>query len=244
MTSPAIAAIKFALQDDEPKAFLDAWLHGDFDVIRREWPEAPESVFAGADPLHSDSGEQIEGTPAITDGGTGVLAYRMRTSTGHVCEGRRDDITTQHWQAIVAAIEHAPDADRPRAQVRMNGNQLLAALEFVAPDYPDETSQLTDDVVLADMPAGTFTDGSPREAGIYCCMAEDPQEGAIRLEAEGPCSGLAHCIGCGCDDLHACSDRCWWLRVDYAAGVGVCSNCAAHVDRWDQGDRAPVGSGA
>ncbi len=41
----AIAAIEFALRDSEPKAFLEAWLHGDYEVIRREWPEAPQEVF-------------------------------------------------------------------------------------------------------------------------------------------------------------------------------------------------------
>jgi len=33
-------------------AFLRCWYEGDFEVIRREWPEAPETVFIGADPLH------------------------------------------------------------------------------------------------------------------------------------------------------------------------------------------------
>lgn len=40
---------------------------------------------------------------------------------------------------------------------------------------------------------------------------------------------LATCIGCGCDDLHACADLfgdpCYWLTVDRAAGTGVCSQC-------------------
>jgi len=46
------AAILFALEDDEPMAFLRCWSHGDFSSIRREWPDAPEEVFIGADPLH------------------------------------------------------------------------------------------------------------------------------------------------------------------------------------------------
>ncbi len=49
--------------------------------------------------------------------------------------------------------------------------------------------------------------------------------------------GVAVCIGCGCDDMHACEEGCWWLRVDRAAQLGVCSSCAAHVSRWDAGDR-------
>lgn len=51
----AVAAIQFALDDDEGMQFLRLWNGGDFDVIRREWPEAPEEVFIGADPLHKPS---------------------------------------------------------------------------------------------------------------------------------------------------------------------------------------------
>jgi len=53
--NPAVAAIEFALNDDEPMEFLRLWYQGDFDVIREEWPDAPESVFVGADPLHEKS---------------------------------------------------------------------------------------------------------------------------------------------------------------------------------------------
>lgn len=50
-------------------------------------------------------------------------------------------------------------------------------------------------------------------------------------------AGVAHCIGCGCHDYQACENGCWWLRVDYITAVGVCSECEAHVQRWDAGDR-------
>lgn len=48
----AVAAIQFALNTDEGLAFLRCWNEGNFDAIRREWPEAPDAVFVGADPLH------------------------------------------------------------------------------------------------------------------------------------------------------------------------------------------------
>lgn len=47
----------------------------------------------------------------------------------------------------------------------------------------------------------------------------------------------ATCIGCGCDDFHACGEGCYWLRVDYEEGKGVCSECDEHEAAWDQGDR-------
>lgn len=48
---------------------------------------------------------------------------------------------------------------------------------------------------------------------------------------------IAVCIGCGCDDNHACPFGCYWLRVDYQDGKGVCSECDEHCEAWDRGDR-------
>ena len=53
--SAAIAAIQFALETDEGLTFLRCWNEGDFKAIRDEWPEAPEEVFIGADPLHPET---------------------------------------------------------------------------------------------------------------------------------------------------------------------------------------------
>jgi hypothetical protein len=51
--NPAIAAITYALRWDcaEPIEFLRCWMHGEVDAIRKEWPEAPDSVFIGLEPL-------------------------------------------------------------------------------------------------------------------------------------------------------------------------------------------------
>jgi hypothetical protein len=48
----AVAAIEYAIgQGIDAATFLTCWMHGDFDVIRREWPDAPEDVFRGAEPM-------------------------------------------------------------------------------------------------------------------------------------------------------------------------------------------------
>lgn len=49
--SAATAAIQFALSDDDGEDFLRYWNEGEFDVIRRNWPDAPPEVFIGADSL-------------------------------------------------------------------------------------------------------------------------------------------------------------------------------------------------
>lgn len=53
MANSAVAAIQFALETDDGMAFLSCWNEGDFDSIREEWPEAPEDIFIGADPLYA-----------------------------------------------------------------------------------------------------------------------------------------------------------------------------------------------
>lgn len=63
-------------------------------------------------------------------------------------------------------------------------------------------------------------------------------------EDEAGAPELTVCIGCGCDDAHACVDAetgtpCCWLREDARSGLGVCSACEAEVERWDAGDRTP-----
>lgn len=57
-----------------------------------------------------------------------------------------------------------------------------------------------------------------------------------------PLLPLAYCIGCGCHDHAACTNEitgmpCWWIRLDRASGLGVCSECGKHIARWDAGDR-------
>ncbi|MGZ8219816.1 hypothetical protein [Methylomagnum sp.] len=57
-----------------------------------------------------------------------------------------------------------------------------------------------------------------------------------------PIRPVSVCVGCGCDDLHACFDEsthlpCHWVRLDEAAGKGVCSCCLDWLPAWDGGGR-------
>ncbi|WP_185057441.1 hypothetical protein [Pseudomonas chlororaphis] len=56
-----VAALRFALENlhgYDAIDFLRCWNEGDFDVVRETWPEAPEEVFIGADPLYRPSNAQ------------------------------------------------------------------------------------------------------------------------------------------------------------------------------------------
>jgi hypothetical protein len=52
---------------------------------------------------------------------------------------------------------------------------------------------------------------------------------------------LCVCIGCGCDDLHACADLigdpCGWLVQSGTGRHGVCSQCPAALRLWERGKR-------
>lgn len=61
--SPAIAAIEYAIsKNSEGIEFLRCWLYGEFPEIHEGWPDAPEAVFIGADPLHPET--KLEGGAA------------------------------------------------------------------------------------------------------------------------------------------------------------------------------------
>jgi hypothetical protein len=55
---------------------------------------------------------------------------------------------------------------------------------------------------------------------------------------------LCVCIGCGCDDLHACrtagflgDEACCWLLQSADRKLGVCSSCPSEAGRFKKGDR-------
>jgi hypothetical protein len=52
---------------------------------------------------------------------------------------------------------------------------------------------------------------------------------------------LCVCIGCGCDDEHACEDLlgdpCGWLKQSGTGKRGVCTQCPSYVKAWEAGER-------
>lgn len=45
MKNAAVEAIRFALKTECEMTFLQLWFEGEFDRIRKDWPEAPEDIF-------------------------------------------------------------------------------------------------------------------------------------------------------------------------------------------------------
>ncbi|MNK29191.1 hypothetical protein D3C87_475820 [compost metagenome] len=91
--APAVAAIEFAtgpIGSIEGLEFLRAWMHGDWDVIRSEWPEAPAAVFppAPVDPWPFPAREAV---------------YIIRLPNGDICGQRTARSATE------AATQYAKD---------------------------------------------------------------------------------------------------------------------------------------
>lgn len=59
------AVIDFVLANpcESPMEFLRCWNQGDFESLRKEWPETPEEVFIGADTLHPKTVGYGKGAP-------------------------------------------------------------------------------------------------------------------------------------------------------------------------------------
>jgi len=107
--SAAIAAIEFALKTDEGLEFLRCWHQGDFQAIRKEWPEAPEAVFIGADPLHKASvqGGSILAADVTLDDETMTIEadqvhHALHCLGGELTPGRQFDVTIK-LRAMTAA---------------------------------------------------------------------------------------------------------------------------------------------
>lgn len=67
MSSAAVAVIQFALtiRHDDGWMFLRWWNEGEFDRCRKWYPEAPEAVYIGADPMHPLTVISIGDDPAF-----------------------------------------------------------------------------------------------------------------------------------------------------------------------------------
>lgn len=88
-----------------------------------------------------------------------------------------------------------------------------------------------------DMLAGAeFKDGelSIELAQIDSSTTYRVSDGVITPVNRKPIIAGSVCVGCGCDDLHACvsemGDACYWLKVNYDTKQGVCSECEHLID--------------
>ncbi len=108
-TDPAVAAIQFALEpDSDGLLFLRLWNEGEFDLLRENWPEAPEAIYMGADPLLEVSAQR----PAVA---SDEIAHEMeanawRAALRGLCTGRELMTPNECAEHVRHRIESAKNA--------------------------------------------------------------------------------------------------------------------------------------
>lgn len=81
-------------------------------------------------------------------------------------------------EACRAALAALSDQDKRPVTVTMNGYQLVAALDFVAPDRDAEQME---SAVRVGVVALTNDEGQQEPASLACCLDDYPEEGWISL---------------------------------------------------------------
>ena len=67
--------------------------------------------------------------------------------------------------------------------ITITARQLQEALQFAAGIEPVEIDpdESETEICIEELPEGTFINGEPRAAGLYCWLSEYPEEGCIPL---------------------------------------------------------------
>ncbi len=102
------AAITFALSMDSTEEctyFLRAWNAGEFDDLRKDYPEAPEDVYVGADPSHPETAPDAPATLTPVQ----VLNTFVRdiNSIAHLPPVSLRQNRREYWKAGARACLHA-----------------------------------------------------------------------------------------------------------------------------------------
>jgi hypothetical protein len=128
------------------------------------------------------NGCPYDAQPAVNQPTDEREAFEAAWKTRPACCSIRDE-AFWIWEQARAALAQQPGAqDKPLV---INGHQLRAALEFVAPD--GDADQLEQLVCIQYGPARDHDEGHD-DAGLYCWLEECPEEGSIRLDDEPTCA--------------------------------------------------------
>ena len=104
----AVAAIEFALSSDEGMTFLRHWFHGDFDILREEWPEAPASVYAGADPLDPNTALVNKVSDETLTNWARALVGRGALDLGSILRGKEVISEVLHTGSSLDGVPNLP----------------------------------------------------------------------------------------------------------------------------------------
>ena len=133
----AVAAIQFALEDAEESAldFLRCWNEGEFDAIRKEWPEAPEAVFIGADPLHPDTEWHDEREGQSAELAAAIQAREEAISQVHGLQTQLRDLVAAAQPIISALAGPSHHIREMQATVKIDENNPIIVLAKLCAAY-------------------------------------------------------------------------------------------------------------
>lgn len=113
-TDAAVQAIKFAVNADSGMEFLRAWLYGEFDICRNEWPQAPEACYIGADPLVAST---------IKDVPPELVAITQLLERPNLQAGTLDEITERLKKLIEQSF---PNVEQAQEAISLATNRVIA----------------------------------------------------------------------------------------------------------------------
>ncbi|OES58713.1 hypothetical protein [Pseudomonas aeruginosa] len=117
--------------------------------------------------------KELNKAPVEQAGGDERAAFEAWWQSAEVLKCKRD-VAMEAWQASAALAQPSP----VRSSLLINGYQLRAALEFIAPD--GTAKQLESEALIE----WRQQDADFLEAGLYAWCAEYPEEGCVLLDEE------------------------------------------------------------
>ena len=140
---PASALITFILEHAngpdgfDPVYLMETWNEGNFEALRREWPELPEEVYIGADPLHEKTRPQLVTKVVTADG--------KKVAVGYAILSKRLEQKPNQFEVAFKEMSRALDwmQERGKVPAKYLGLNLAEALTEMYREALDKLDQAT-----------------------------------------------------------------------------------------------------
>ncbi|MBN3729473.1 hypothetical protein [Burkholderia sp. Tr-20390] len=178
----AVAAIGYALEAEEGMAWLSLWNEGEFDRCRRDWPDAPDSCYIGADPMHPETARLLAASANRSD-------PPATLADNHLCAVQ---YATDALRAIADRREQVGDAIQPLNDIRAASRRAAAALRrfepvadllLAASPVEQHEAAPADDVPMATVPLVQYQ-GLVRQAAELRALRSAPAAPAVSDEQD------------------------------------------------------------
>lgn len=144
------ALIEFLLVAEEPMAFLRCWNEGDFEACRKEWPEAPDAVYIGADTTHPETLPMLDIAPppaprshdAFLESSQDLLAYVLQDDIHNRVTPRVIDIA---YSAFMQAARPNPEDGKASDWFTDTRPMVQQAIDQLRADLSEDHARMDPD---------------------------------------------------------------------------------------------------